>query len=179
MYTIGPLGGDPASILNGNMNAVGTHNPLKDAFEAVGGEGDSTAYEVMSFGLSFAAPGGMIARASDVEHLVGMTPIVDAAMGVSQKVSALWEGLRRYRFPFERVQVVTSEGHVVSVWIKGEKGSKMQMAKVEGETGLAEGTGNARPSWRHSEIDIGYPGYREQVSFRDGVEVQHGTWTRR
>jgi hypothetical protein len=55
--------------------------------------------------------------------------------GVSQKVRELWEGLRRYRFPFERVQVVTSDGHVVSVWVKEEKGSTMQMAKVEGETG--------------------------------------------
>ncbi len=89
----------------------------------------------MLFGLSFVAPEGMIARASDVEHLVGVTPIVYAAMGVSQKVRELWEGLRRYQFSFEKVQVVTPTGHVVSVWVKGEKGSMMmQIEKVEGET---------------------------------------------
>jgi hypothetical protein len=65
------------------MNAVGTHNPVKNAFEAVCGESGSTAYEVMSFGLSFATPGGLFSHAGDFEHLVGMTPIVDAAMGVS------------------------------------------------------------------------------------------------
>ncbi|MDW4547541.1 ribonuclease YeeF family protein [Bacillus subtilis] len=34
-----------------------------------------------------------------------------------------------------------------------------------------------RPSWRQSEIDIGkeYPGYKDQVSFKDRTEVKHGT----
>ena len=33
-----------------------------------------------------------------------------------------------------------------------------------------------RPSWRQSEIDVGkdYPGYRDQVSFKQGNEVSHG-----
>lgn len=35
----------------------------------------------------------------------------------------------------------------------------------------------ARPSWRQSEIDArqDFAGYREQVSFKDGVEVPYGT----
>jgi hypothetical protein len=175
--------GDLASIFNGNMNAVGTHNPLKNAFEALGGESGSTAYEVMSFGLSFAAPESIIAHAGGVEHLVGMTPIVDAAMGVSQKVRELWEGLRRYRFPFERVQVVTSDGHVVSVWVKGEKGSTMQMAKVEGETGrgvatearLAKGTGRTKPLQMHhfaTNKSKTYTSQIEKITKRYGLDLE-------
>ncbi|MEC0756434.1 T7SS effector LXG polymorphic toxin [Bacillus haynesii] len=34
-----------------------------------------------------------------------------------------------------------------------------------------------RPSWRQSEVDVGkdYPGYKDQVSFKDRIEVTHGT----
>ncbi|MGG1238491.1 T7SS effector LXG polymorphic toxin [Bacillus sonorensis] len=38
-------------------------------------------------------------------------------------------------------------------------------------------TGSKRPSWRQSEVDVGkdYPGYKDQVSFKDRIEVKHGT----
>ncbi len=41
----------------------------------------------------------------------------------------------------------------------------------------ANGKDITRPSWRQSEIDVGneYPGYRNQVSFKEGNEVSHGT----
>ncbi|MEK4628243.1 pre-toxin TG domain-containing protein [Solibacillus sp. FSL R7-0682] len=41
----------------------------------------------------------------------------------------------------------------------------------------AKGIDKTRPSWRQSEIDVGkeYPGYRDQVSYKDGKEVSHGT----
>ncbi|MDP0465171.1 hypothetical protein Q7313_16720, partial [Shouchella rhizosphaerae] len=44
------------------------------------------------------------------------------------------------------------------------------------ETG-GKGTDKTRPSWRQSEIDVGkeYPGYRDQVSYKQGNEVSHGT----
>ncbi|MFC4619764.1 T7SS effector LXG polymorphic toxin [Camelliibacillus cellulosilyticus] len=40
-----------------------------------------------------------------------------------------------------------------------------------------KGIDKTRPSWRQSEIDVGkeYPGYRDQVSFKDRNEVSHGT----
>lgn len=40
-----------------------------------------------------------------------------------------------------------------------------------------KGIDKTRPSWRQSEIDVAkeYPGYRDQVSFKDGNEVSHGT----
>ncbi|MCG3088319.1 hypothetical protein L7D49_10350 [Sporosarcina sp. MB25] len=52
---------------------------------------------------------------------------------------------------------------------------KVDMKKsVEVET---KGIDKPRPSWRQSEIDVGkeYPGYRDQVSYKDGQEVSHGT----
>ncbi|KIU05491.1 hypothetical protein SC09_contig4orf00294 [Bacillus subtilis] len=38
-------------------------------------------------------------------------------------------------------------------------------------------TGSKRPSWRQSEVDVGkdYPGYKDQVSFKERIEVKHGT----
>jgi Pre-toxin TG len=72
-------------------------------------------------------------------------------------------------------------GPARDVWMSGaEREAKETMMNIIGKTGdevVGKGTGNARPSWRQSEIDIGkeYPGYRDQVSFKDGVEVQHGT----
>ncbi len=41
----------------------------------------------------------------------------------------------------------------------------------------SKGNDKTRPSWRQSEIDVGkeYPGYRDQVSFKEGNEVSHGT----
>lgn len=40
-----------------------------------------------------------------------------------------------------------------------------------------KGIDKTRPSWRQSEIDVAkeYLGYRDQVSFKDGNEVSHGT----
>ncbi|MGW6083495.1 ribonuclease YeeF family protein [Bacillus subtilis] len=38
-------------------------------------------------------------------------------------------------------------------------------------------TGSKRPSWRQSEVDVGkdYPGYKDQVAFKERIEVKHGT----
>jgi hypothetical protein len=57
------------------------------------------------------------------------------------------------------------------------KETTMNIIGKTGDEVVGKGTVNARPPWRQSEIDIGkeYPGYRDQVSFKDGVEVQHGT----
>ncbi|MBA2871432.1 uncharacterized protein YukE [Anoxybacillus calidus] len=72
-------------------------------------------------------------------------------------------------------------GPASRVWMSEAKEEvKETTMNIIGKTGdevVGKGTVNARPSWRQSEIDIGkeYPGYRDQVSFKDGVEVQHGT----
>nr|WP_324698670.1 pre-toxin TG domain-containing protein [Geobacillus icigianus] len=60
--------------------------------------------------------------------------------------------------------------------IKNVEGEAVEKGISEAEK-LAKGTKKTRPSWRQSEIDVGkeYPGYREQVSFKDGNEVSHGT----
>ncbi|WP_251687411.1 hypothetical protein [Niallia circulans] len=50
------------------------------------------------------------------------------------------------------------------------------LRKVEGKE-TVKGIDKTRPSWRQSEIDVGkeYPGYRDQVSYKEGNEVSHGT----
>ncbi|ANB60093.1 hypothetical protein GFC30_1110 [Anoxybacillus amylolyticus] len=60
---------------------------------------------------------------------------------------------------------------------RGEGVSGKAVKEMDEAEGLAKGTKKTRPSWRQSEIDVGkeYPGYREQVSFKDGNEVSHGT----
>jgi len=49
--------------------------------------------------------------------------------------------------------------------------------KLDQAVSIIKGTGNARPSWRQSEIDIGkeYPEYSAQKSFKNGKEVPYGT----
>ncbi len=49
--------------------------------------------------------------------------------------------------------------------------------KSEKTNDVSSVTGKKRPSWRQSEKDVGkdYPGYRDQVSFKDGKEVSHGS----
>ncbi|MCL6588136.1 MAG: hypothetical protein K6T72_16865 [Anoxybacillus sp.] len=72
--------------------------------------------------------------------------------------------------------------------VKSAEELYQRMSRSEGVSGkvangtdeaekLAKGTKKTRPSWRQSEIDVGkeYPSYREQVSFKDGNEVSHGT----
>ncbi|PAE22782.1 LXG domain-containing protein [Bacillus sp. 7894-2] len=56
--------------------------------------------------------------------------------------------------------------------LKEEKGNVVLPGRKTGK-----GTGKTRPSWRQSENDVGkeYPGYRDQVSFKEGNEVSHGT----
>ncbi|URM32858.1 LXG domain-containing protein [Cytobacillus firmus] len=56
--------------------------------------------------------------------------------------------------------------------LKEEKGNVVLPGRKAGK-----GTGKTRPSWRQSENDVGkeYPGYRDQVSFKEGNEVSHGT----
>ncbi len=56
--------------------------------------------------------------------------------------------------------------------LKEEKGHVIFPGKKDGK-----GIDKTRPSWRQSEIDVGkeYPGYRDQVSFKEGNEVSHGT----
>ena len=52
-------------------------------------------------------------------------------------------------------------------------------ADADGAGGGSGTTAGIRPTWRQSEIDVGYPlksqGYRPQVSFKNGVEVPYGT----
>ncbi|QPA32240.1 pre-toxin TG domain-containing protein [Thermaerobacillus caldiproteolyticus] len=67
------------------------------------------------------------------------------------------------------------------IWMSGAekevKETTMNMiGKTRGEV-VGKGTGNARPSWRQSEIDIGkeYPEYSAQKSFKNGKEVPYGT----
>ncbi|MED4906382.1 pre-toxin TG domain-containing protein [Parageobacillus thermoglucosidasius] len=57
------------------------------------------------------------------------------------------------------------------------KGTMMNIVGKNGDEVVGKGTGNARPSWRQSEIDIGkeYPEYSTQKSFKNGKEVPYGT----
>jgi Pre-toxin TG len=72
-------------------------------------------------------------------------------------------------------------GPARGVWMSGaEREAKETMMNIIGKTGdevVGKGTGNARPSWRQSEIDIGkeYPEYSAQKSFKNGKEVPYGT----
>ncbi|WP_185805336.1 hypothetical protein [Bacillus canaveralius] len=66
--------------------------------------------------------------------------------------------------------------------LEGAKESVVRMVNSGGNSSntvevIDRGIAKTRPSWRQSEIDVGteYPGYRDQVSFKDGNEVNHGT----
>ncbi|MED4164521.1 T7SS effector LXG polymorphic toxin [Halalkalibacterium halodurans] len=61
--------------------------------------------------------------------------------------------------------------------VKGASRGARLVNNIDNAHDVARGIENTRPSWRQSEIDVGkdYPGYRDQVSFKDGLEVSHGT----
>ncbi|XCS10231.1 hypothetical protein GBG21_12895 [Aeribacillus pallidus] len=67
----------------------------------------------------------------------------------------------------------------IQAWLSKMDGINVGGGKA-GNDGIelsTKGMGNARPSWRQSEIDIGkeYPEYSAQKSFKNGKEVPYGT----
>lgn len=77
--------------------------------------------------------------------------------------------------------LVTTTGHTVKKTVEESHIVQDMMKDVFSRFKVnidgAKGIDKTRPSWRQSEIDVGkeYPGYRDQVSFKDGNEVSHGT----
>jgi hypothetical protein len=118
-----------------------------------------------------------------VYHQVVKAPIAETIRSFKKQ----WNDLLASVPSVQWQPVLTGVGPVPRGWMKEtveESANSVRISmsqfgdKVGKETGVvAKGTGNSRPSWRQSEIDIGkeYPGYRDQVSFKDGVEVQQGT----
>lgn len=61
--------------------------------------------------------------------------------------------------------------------IKSSQVDEVDVKGVNGPNDVPNSANKTRPSWRQSEVDVGkeYPGYRDQVSFKKGNEVSHGT----
>ncbi|TYR78804.1 hypothetical protein FZC66_17390 [Priestia megaterium] len=74
-----------------------------------------------------------------------------------------------------------NQNNVAVAGVPNEMISKVEKAErpvpVESRVIISKGIDKTRPSWRQSEIDVGkeYPGYRDQVSYKEGNEVSHGT----
>lgn len=60
---------------------------------------------------------------------------------------------------------------------KCKKDSSGEVEKIAMPEKAGKGGSGKHPTWRQSEIDAksDFPDYREQVSFKDGIEVDYGT----
>ncbi|MEZ2719774.1 hypothetical protein ACBP97_24950, partial [Niallia circulans] len=99
-----------------------------------------------------------------------------------QYVQEVTHFFRKNFMPNPSFQLSTANQSPINVWSRATIENRMDsivpasLRKVEGK-GTTKGIDKTRPSWRQSEIDVGkeYPGYRDQVSYKEGNEVSHGT----
>jgi hypothetical protein len=113
-----------------------------------------------------------------IYHQVIKGPITETIRSFKRQ----WENLlENVGSVLQGPQPALAGGPAPQVWIsRAEKEVKETTMNMFGKTGdevIGKGTGNARPSWRQSEIDIGkeYPEYSAQKSFKNGKEVPYGT----
>ena len=100
-----------------------------------------------------------------------LSPPPRNVVGGVEGADALKEQIRKRVLENIEKSKAAREASNYGVYLRNEK---EVLAKIEKKA--LEGIGKTRPSWRQSEIDVGneYPGYRDQVSFKDGNEVSHG-----
>jgi hypothetical protein len=134
------------------------HPVAYQAGQMVGHAVSTLAGMAETTGFAAVGTGGIVLDATGVGVVVGAPATAIAAAGVTHGATLASTGSANFA--------------------KSAKELYQRMSRSEGVSGgVSKGVGSSRPSWRQSEKDIGdeYPGYREQVSFKNGSEVKHGT----
>ncbi|MDF1507808.1 T7SS effector LXG polymorphic toxin [Robertmurraya sp. DFI.2.37] len=191
--------------LSGGLDFIPGISNIKSGIEAMTGKDFITGRDIghLERGVLLAAIfGGPIAKGGvkvfkwggkqldKIKHVLNPDRVIETGKAVLAKVKQGFNSLRNTAAglmkkiadtPLPTPQFAMAGGAkmpqaTIGDAVNSAKNSVMNFAQKV-KDGVGKGIDKTRPSWRQSEIDVGkeYPGYRDQVSYKEGNEVSHGT----